>query len=335
MPKISVVMPVYNGEKYLPEAIDSILKQTYRDFELLIINDGSTDGSPQILEEYQKADSRIRLYHQPNSGLVKTLNLGIDLAWGDYIARMDQDDISLPDRLRSEFDLLESQPEIGIVGTACSVIDEIGNILSFTSLPETDLEIRWNLLLKSAFVHSSVMLRKKVLVQNNIHYDNQIWGEDFDLWIRLLDITNGANINQPFILYRIHRTNSSNYHVEEHLLNVAKIAHKNISRNFQGHSLSVDDTACLNLLTRYGRHLDDKKIFSKRAVYAAKYLELWSLFKKKYCDRPMIHIMERLVLKRACKWTFYPFPQNKFFSALKELGKIDRFWLFKILFSAR
>ena len=125
-PKISVVMPAYNAAEYLDEAIRSILNQTFRDFEFIIINDGSTDDSISILDKQQKLDSRIRVYHQENQGMIAALNRGCRLARGKYIARMDADDISLPGRLEKQLKYMERHPQIGILGTWIYSIDKNG-----------------------------------------------------------------------------------------------------------------------------------------------------------------------------------------------------------------
>ncbi|HAS7841575.1 TPA: glycosyltransferase family 2 protein, partial [Vibrio cholerae] len=123
-PKISVVMSVYNGEKYLGEAIDSILKQTFSDFEFIIINDGSTDKTLEIIKSYMKKDDRIVLVSRENKGLIVSLNEGLDLAKGQYIARMDADDISIKSRFEKQIEFLDSNPDIGVCGTWVEVFGE-------------------------------------------------------------------------------------------------------------------------------------------------------------------------------------------------------------------
>jgi glycosyltransferase involved in cell wall biosynthesis len=134
-PLISVVMPVYNAAQYLREAIDSILNQTFRDFEFIIINDGSTDRSLEIIQSYN--DDRIRLINQKNTGLAKALNNGIAIAKSDFIARMDADDISIPERLTSQFSFLESNVDVVAVGSNAEVIDKEGNHVYCTAQPST------------------------------------------------------------------------------------------------------------------------------------------------------------------------------------------------------
>ena len=123
-PLVSVLMSVYNGDRYLDEAIDSILSQTYENFEFIIINDGSTDHTKDILSSYSNQDNRIRVFHQKNHGLTFSLNRGLELSRGKYVARMDADDISSPRRLEEQINYLRANPEVGVLGTQMEIINE-------------------------------------------------------------------------------------------------------------------------------------------------------------------------------------------------------------------
>ncbi len=206
-PLVSVLMPVYNGEKYISEAIDSILQQTYTHFELLIINDGSTDTSKEIILSYN--DPRIRyIENETNSGLIFTLNRGIDLAQGKYIARMDADDISLPKRLALQVAYLEQHPTIGMCGASAYRIDAAGNIVGkMGKICDTNL-LQASLLFSSPYIHPLMMIRTPLLQQNkyNAAYKH---GEDYELWIRLAEQTKGANLPNYLLHYRWHDSNIS------------------------------------------------------------------------------------------------------------------------------
>jgi glycosyltransferase involved in cell wall biosynthesis len=213
-PKVSVLMPVYNGKRYLREAIDSILNQTFRDFELLIVDDGSTDGSPDIVSSY--ADPRIRLIANPtNQGLMVVLNQGNRLAQAEYIARMDCDDISLPQRLAKQVEYLDRHPDIAIVGAQCIYIDTNGQIFPpqfvFRCAKEPS-SIRWTASYECPFVHPLVMYRKQVVWDKLGGYDEKIsFAEDFELWLRLLrNNYQGANIDETLLKYRIHPNSMMN-----------------------------------------------------------------------------------------------------------------------------
>lgn len=203
MPKISVIMPVYNSEKYLSEAIDSILNQTYEDFEFIIIDDGSTDSSQEIVRSY--TDPRIRFYiNEHNMGVAATLNRGLDLATGEYIARMDSDDISLPERFEKQAKFLNQKSNIGILGSWTIVFgDEIyeKEFHNSTKYQETKAELFFN----NAVGHSTVMLRKSILDHYNLKYELEYNGlEDYVLWWRMAEFCEICSYPEVLLKYRIH-----------------------------------------------------------------------------------------------------------------------------------
>jgi len=216
---ITVLMPVYNGEKFLAEAIDSILCQTFKDFEFLIINDGSTDKTKEIIQSY--TDPRIRyVENEKNIKLIASLNKGLDLAKGRYIARMDADDISLPERLEKQFSFMEKNSEIGFCGTKANVFE--GKLLK--KFPETDDDIRIRMFFFNHIPHPSVMLRKSVLVQNNLKYDkNYIHAEDYALWLQMLKFTNVYIIQETLVLHRLHENQISEIYNKEQYSTARKI----------------------------------------------------------------------------------------------------------------
>ena len=156
-------MPVFNCEKYLDESINSILNQTYRDFEFFIIDDGSTDNSEKIIKNYQEKDDRIILLTQNNQGLTKSLNKGIRNCRGKYVARMDADDICAPKRFELQLEYLEKYPNTDIVGCMVSLISEKGKVIrSLDDLPLEDYQIKWDLIFSTPLLHPTLMIRKKV-----------------------------------------------------------------------------------------------------------------------------------------------------------------------------
>lgn len=213
-PKVSVLMPVYNGELYIREAIDSILNQTFSDFELIIIDDCSTDGSVAVIKTY--TDSRIRLFTNPvNKGVSFTTNYGNKLARAEYVARMDCDDISLPQRLAKQVQYLDRHPEIAIVGTQNISIDTDGKIVPAQDMfprPAAPSSIRWTASYECPFIHSSVMYRKQILPGKVGEYDENLkMGEDYEMWLRLLHHNyNLANLKEVLIEYRIHPKSAMN-----------------------------------------------------------------------------------------------------------------------------
>lgn len=200
-PRLTVLLPVYNGSDFLKESVESILNQTFTDFELLVIDDGSTDDSTRIIENI--SDDRIRLLQNPsNLGLVATLNRGLETALGEYVARMDSDDISMPRRLEIQVGFLDQNPGIGVCGSWVRFIPRQYDFL--WKLPVTSEEIRCRLFSSVGVAHPSVMLRRKVFIENNLYYDpDYSHAEDYELWCRAIRHTRFANIPQVLLHYRI------------------------------------------------------------------------------------------------------------------------------------
>ena len=193
-PIISVVMSVYNGSRFLRDSIDSILSQTFIDFEFIIWNDGSTDDSEEIIKCYE--DSRIRYFYHDNLGLGRALNLACQEARGKYIARMDDDDISLPDRLQKEYDYLESHPDVVLVSSSAYYIDEKGNSLG-QSFQYTHPRV-----IKSRIFHPCAMFRK-IEYNKTQGYPAAKNSQDTLLWSKLSKYGKLANIEEPLIKYRL------------------------------------------------------------------------------------------------------------------------------------
>lgn len=200
---VSVVMPVYNAEKYLAEAIESILNQTYTDFELIIVNDGSTDGSLAIIDKFQKKDDRIVCICKENGGVASALNAGLAKAKGTYIVRMDADDVSYPKRLQVLVDYMDQNVDIDICGSWA-----LKNGKKKMKVPTEDVEIKMYMLFFCAFIHPTIIIRKKYLERIGISY-NMVCAEDYDLWVRCSDTATFANIPQYLLMYRYHENNVS------------------------------------------------------------------------------------------------------------------------------
>lgn len=203
MPKISVVMSVYNGEKYLKESIESILNQTERDFEFIIINDGSTDNSLEILREYGGRDNRIKIVSRENMGLIFSLNEGVKLAQSNYVARMDADDISLPERFEKQLRFMEIN-DLAVCGTWAEAVDELGNKIKEMNYTPNLKKIRSFTLIHNPFIHSSVMFRKDVF--NKVGGYKKLFKniEDYELWTRIIFKFKSGNIFENLLKYRLH-----------------------------------------------------------------------------------------------------------------------------------
>ena len=200
--KISVIMSVYNGEKYLRQAVQSILTQTYADFEFIIINDGSTDGSRELLEGFK--DDRIRLFNDENKGQTKSLNEAIRHSTGKYIARMDADDIALPQRFEKQIYVMESDSDVAMCGSFADVVDGGGRYIRTYRVPVSNSSIRRNILMHNPFIHSSVMIRKDVLDAVGYYDESFNRAQDYELWTRIVFKYTTVNIPEILIKYRIH-----------------------------------------------------------------------------------------------------------------------------------
>lgn len=183
---VSVVMPVYNCEQFLPEALASLLIQTFEDFEIIAINDGSTDGSLRILERFAKLDNRLKIINQENSGIVTALNRGISEARGKYIARMDGDDISFPNRFKEQVSVLETEPNTMLVAGDFEVIDEASRTLYREVVVPDNEFISRAFYLRNAIAHGSVMFRKQAFEKAGPYSDKYGPTEDMELWLRML-----------------------------------------------------------------------------------------------------------------------------------------------------
>lgn len=208
-------MPVYNSELYIKEAIDSILNQTFSDFELIIIDDASTDKSVEIIQSY--TDSRIQLILKPkNSGYTNSLNYGLTIAKGEYIARMDSDDISLPTRFEKQVAFLEVNSDVVLCGTA---FKHIHNDF-YVSVPEQNDQIKVGMLQECKIGHPTVMMRTSFLKKHQLTYNTLMEpAEDYDLWTRMIHLGKFHNLQEPLLRYRVHENQVSS---KRNLLQIQK-----------------------------------------------------------------------------------------------------------------
>ena len=208
-PLVSVVMPVYNAENYLHESIESVIKQTYENFEFIIVNDCSTDNSLQIIKKYQKKDKRIIVKNQKNKGYIAALNDGIKLSRGKYLAIMHADDISLPSRLEVQVNFMEKNSKIGVCGTWVEVFGEINKnyLLKF---PINDELLKIRLLFTVPFANPSSMMRRDLIVQYNLQYNKKYYAvEDYKFWLDISKYTKFASIPKVLLKYRFLKTSIS------------------------------------------------------------------------------------------------------------------------------
>lgn len=211
LPLISVIMPVFNREKYLAEAIESVLNQTYDCFEFIIIDDGSTDGSWKIIDAYSKKDNRIKAFkNEFNKRISNTRNFGLDKSEGKYIAVMDSDDISLPDRFEKQVTYLETHPEIDVLGTQIELFGQTQYAGKVSDYPLTPGGVSWGLVFDSQLAHPSVMMRSEIFTKDNLKYREYEAAQDYELWARLSPNHQLANLPHALLKYRVHNESISN-----------------------------------------------------------------------------------------------------------------------------
>jgi len=290
-PSISVLMPVYNAAPYLKEAIDSILSQTFSDFEFLIINDGSTDNSEEIILSYN--DTRIRyVKNEQNIKLIATLNRGIALCKGEYIARMDADDVSLPTRLETQFTFMESHPDVALCGSWFVSLDNDHNISKYKP---THNEIMFQMLFQCHLCHPSLMLRRKNILYFDLKFDiNFSHAEDYDFFVRIGRHFQLANIQEVLLKYRIHEGSVSAKHKSIQIENSIKIKQREFHNigieinnilledftrlNYQDYDKILSSTTTIKTLLEDLILANEKAKYFDQAYFSKKLSSLWFNF---------------------------------------------------------
>ena len=208
MPQISVVTSVYNGEAYLEECLNSILNQTFKDFEYIILNNGSKDRTAEILDQYK--ESRLRIVHQKNLGIARSLNKGVHMAKSELIVRLDADDYSVPNRLERQRTFMNQHPEIVLCGSRFNVF--LGNeIIDYPVLDvEDDETIRKSMSCFNPFSHSTIAFRKSAFIKSGGYNEKYKYGQDYDLWSRLLDYGEAHILKDELSTIRLSEQSTSN-----------------------------------------------------------------------------------------------------------------------------
>ena len=275
-PMISVLMPVYNAEKYVGEAVESILNQTYSDFEFIIIDDCSTDGSYQILQSYAAKDNRIKLYRNDvNLRLPKTLNFGISQAQGKYIVRMDADDISLPERFAKQIEFMESNPTIGVSGTYSIAFDSNNSNLYTIEVPLTHELIKaYSFFVCCKMIHPSIIARRELFAKiGRFSFNESLGGlaEDYALWTEML--YGGvvfANLGHVLLKYRLTPSQITNVLKPQIEIFTSELIKKNLKQLFgcryssqiqEKHIFYIQGASFFKLLLNYIGFLFYKKQF--------------------------------------------------------------------------
>ena len=317
---ISVILPVYNGAKYLSDSITSILSQTFKDFELIIVDDGSTDDTISIIKQFN--DNRMRLFENENNrGIVFTLNRGIDEAVGKYIVRMDADDIACPDRLKIQHEFMEKNPEIAVCGT---FVKRFGSILrgGVLKLPITDDEIKARMLFENSFAHPTVFIRKEVLDRHQLRYNEENSGaEDYGLWVEMMKKSlHFANIPKQLLRYRVSGWSiSGNIFFNKEKLQkryeiIEKIQKKAVA--FVSDKIKYDTEAHNHFYRR---------VFSTEysSIEKIRNISLW--LKKLQEENNSFNVLKKEVFNSVCKDVFYQVCRNSSYLGLALIKELEDF----------
>jgi glycosyltransferase involved in cell wall biosynthesis len=234
VPRISVVMSVYNEERFLRGAIDCILGQTFDDLELIVVDDASSDGTAGILAQYAREDPRVQvLTNGENRGLTANLNVGLGLARGEFIARMDGDDLCRHDRLEKQLAAFEADPELVLCGTGAMVIDAEGKATRLDVQGTSDWEFHWLALVQCPIRHSSAMFRRSLLEAHHLSYDEAFkTSQEFDLWSRMIFYGRAVVLEETLVFVRTHANSVTSRQNDEQHRNAHVIATKSVERWF-------------------------------------------------------------------------------------------------------
>lgn len=229
-PRISVVMPVHNGEDYIEPAVDSVLNQTFSDFELIVVDDGSSDRTVERLQKYP--DSRLRIYQQLPQGLAPALNQGLRLCQGEFVARMDADDICLPKRFERQVTFLEAHPEVVAVGSEVLLIDPDGWPIALRGHHQSHPQIEKELLagLGGAITHPTLMVRQQALAKIGGYSEARPTNEDLQLYLQLGEVGQLANLPEVLLHYRVHFKSVNHTQYQQQIVDAVSIVEEAIAR---------------------------------------------------------------------------------------------------------
>lgn len=322
VPKISIIMAVYNGAKYLRVAIDSVLQQSFTEFELIIVDDCSTDSTPTIISSYK--DKRIKyLRNIENLGQTPSLNIALTISKGKYIARMDADDIYHPKKLELQFPYMEKHPEIAVCGTEGECIDENGDIYSNRSFPEKPIDIYFRMFFHSPLNHVSVIMRKSIILSMGLYDVNYPICADFALWSKLIK-NNYQIANLPVALtqFRVHvQSLSIQNKLGQAGDEMADLIHSNISDLL---NLRINKNECKNIVLMFWPASNISIIDLSNA-----YLNLIAIANKVYTNNLSISAvlnLNKIYLKSLIKRAIYFKSKKEIGMVLKELLTIFRIY---------
>jgi glycosyltransferase involved in cell wall biosynthesis len=315
-PLVSVILPVYNGSSFLKESIESLLEQSYCNFEIIIINDGSTDDSEKIIRFY--SDHRIRYFYQKNIGLAKTLNRGILLSRGKYIARQDQDDFSEINRLEKQVNFLLKNPKVQMVGSNAKIWIDNKKTNSSTRLPLTSEQLKIATLFDNYFIHSAVLIRKTAFKKIGFYSeDNERQPpEDYELWSRIIRKFDVANIKENLVNYRKSHGSMSQNAGHHYKKRIIKLSIENII-HITGNSINILDVEDLaNLFHKNYVFFHKRNINFQRINKIFEKLINLSMFKYSLDDKD-INLIRKALIKKLLL-CYFDFKCNGFLSLIRK-----------------
>lgn len=325
-PLVTVLLPVYNAELHLAESVESVLGQTFTDFEFLIINDGSTDDSEKQILSYR--DVRIR-YHKNeiNLGLIATLNKGMELASGKYIVRMDADDICMPDRIQKQVQFMETHPEVGICGCCADVIDKAHLKMKYDA---EDASIRIKMLYQCHMLHPSVIIRKGLIDRYTLRYNPEfIHAEDYELFYRIGNFTKLANLTDTLLLYREHEGSVSRIYKQTQKDNSLRV----IKQEFKDIGIDITEAE----VDLFKDLMNSCFKFSESELYTVEKLLLKIIFANRHSrildDSTLVRILSQkwkdmLLNVTRLGWTVYRLGMNSPLSKYDSLSVSEKGKLF-------
>ena len=305
MPRVSVVITVFDGEAHVRAAIASVLGQTYRDLELIVVDDASRDGTLQVIESFR--DPRlVVLESRKNSGPFAAANRALARATGELVARLDADDVALPHRLDRQVSLMDERREVGILGSSVHLIDQRGRRTGFAVVPYHDLAIRWQALLRSPFHHSTVILRRALLEEHQLTYDGTLRiGGDYELWIRTLAATRAANEKAALVKYRLRAggITGANRPMQQRIQD--RISRAAIAAAVPGVKIKSADLRDLRALVVIDRHTQSEASLPllRRRALAEIYLSMFRTFAEQHERDPYLKALKLQVERRAAAIT--------------------------------
>ena len=324
-PLVSVIMPMFNSGRFIKQSIQSILSQTYKNFEYIIVDDGSLDCSWEIAEGFQKKDSRIYLIRlTKNQGVSAASNIALQYANGKYIARMDADDISTPERFSLQVRFMETHPEVGILGGGIRYMDETGKLLGTPPMFHGDLSIRWHILIENPFFNPTVMFRKAIVDYFDLRYEtSSIYGdEDYDFLSRFLSLTTGENLSQILLHYRLNPNSLSYRYANDRNESVVNISSRTVKTLLPDIAAAQEDISDLQKAIR-GTSLIAKR---QRSRLLSVYINIWNEFCRNHKENSDLPLLRQDVIAWGARMILFPLFQPGSLKALWLLTKVEWRW---------